>query len=69
MVNLKKPHGMKFFNIIKSKFKNVDKEKICGITGDLVNMETLYIFKEFFNKTLGSNNIESRNEHTYFNPR
>jgi len=56
------------FNIIKSKFKNVDKQKICGISGDLVNMETLYIFKEFFNKTLGSNNIESRSDHTYLNP-
>ena len=56
------------FNIIKSKFKNTDKEKICGLTGDLVNMETLYIFKEFFNKTLGSHNIESRDNHTYLNP-
>jgi NADH-quinone oxidoreductase subunit G len=56
------------FNIIKSKFENTEKEKICGITGDLVNMETLYIFKEFFNKTLFSDNIESRNEHTYLNP-
>jgi NADH-quinone oxidoreductase subunit G len=56
------------FNIIKSKFKNTDKEKICGITGDLLNMETLYIFKEFFNKTLGSQNIESRDNHTYINP-
>ncbi|MDA7837848.1 NADH-quinone oxidoreductase subunit NuoG [Candidatus Pelagibacter sp.] len=56
------------FNIIKSKFKNTDKEKICGLTGDLVNMETLYIFKELFNKTLGSQNIESRDNHTYLNP-
>jgi len=56
------------FNVIKSKFKNTDKEKICGLTGDLVNMETLYIFKEFFNKTLGSRNIESRDNHTYLNP-
>jgi len=56
------------FNIIISKFKNTDKEKICGISGDLVNMETLYIFKEFFNKTLGSYNIESRSDHTYLNP-
>jgi len=31
-------------------------------------METLYIFKEFFNKTLGSYNVESRNDHTYLNP-
>ena len=56
------------FNIIKSKFKNADKDKICGITGDLVNMETLYLFKEFFNKTLGSYNVESRSGHSYLNP-
>ena len=55
------------FNIIKSKFKNADKDKICGMSGDLVNMETLYIFKEFFNKTLGSHNVESRSDHTYLN--
>jgi NADH-quinone oxidoreductase subunit G len=55
------------FNIIKSKFKNTDKDKICGMSGDLVNMETLYIFKEFFNKTLGSYNVESRSDHTYLN--
>ena len=56
------------FNIIKSKFKNADKDKICGMSGDLVNMETLYIFKEFFNKTLGSYNVESRSDHIYLNP-
>ena len=56
------------YEIIKSKLKNVKKEKICGITGDLTNMETLYIFKEFFNKTLDSHNIESRSDHSYFNP-
>ena len=56
------------FNIIKSKLKNINKDKVCGITGDLVNMETLFIFKEFFNKTLGSTNIESRSDHTYLNP-
>ena len=56
------------FNIIKSKFKNADKDKICGMSGDLVNMETQYIFKEFFNKTLGSYNVESRSDHRYLNP-
>ena len=55
------------FDIIESKFKDTDKKKICGISGDLVNMETLHIFKEFFNKTLGSDNIESRSGHTYLN--
>ena len=56
------------FSIINNNFENTEKEKICGISGDLVNMETLYIFKEFFNKTLGSQNIESRSDHTYLNP-
>ena len=56
------------YKLIKLKLKDTNKDKICGISGDLVNMETLYIFKEFFNKTLGSKNIESRNEHTYLNP-
>jgi NADH-quinone oxidoreductase subunit G len=55
------------FKIIKSKFKNTDKTKIAGFVGDLVNMETAYIFKEFFNKTLDNNNLESRNEDTYLN--
>jgi NADH-quinone oxidoreductase subunit G len=65
----KKASWNEVLNIIKSKLKKTDKDKICGITGDLVNMETLYIFKEFFNKTLGSYNVESRSDHTYLNPK
>ena len=65
---LEKATWNEVFNILKSKLKNIDKDKICGISGDLINMETLYIFKEFFNKTLGSDNIESRSEHSYLNP-
>ncbi len=56
------------YNIIKEKFNSTENTKICGFTGDLVNMETLYIFKEFFNKLLNSKNIESRNNHVYLNP-
>ena len=55
------------YSIIQSKIKNADKKKICGITGDLTNMETLYVFKEFFNKCLNSTNIESRSDHSYLN--
>jgi NADH-quinone oxidoreductase subunit G len=55
------------FSIIKSKLNSTDKDKVCGITGDLINMETLYIFKEFFNKTLNTKNIDSRNENFYLN--
>ncbi len=55
------------FNIIKAKINETDSEKICGFTGDLNNMETLYIFKEFFYKILKSNNLESRSENIYLN--
>tara|TARA_B100000700_G_scaffold116871_1_gene131483 strand:- start:20805 stop:22847 length:2043 start_codon:yes stop_codon:yes gene_type:complete len=54
-------------NLIKERIKDTDKDKICGFAGDLVNMETLYIFKEFFNKCLNSNNIDFRNSHSYLN--
>ena len=56
------------FNIIKAKINETDNDKICGFTGDLNNMETLYIFKEFFYKILKSNNLESRSENIYLNP-
>ena len=56
------------YNIIKEKIKSTESTKICGFTGDLINMETLYMFKEFFNKSLNSKNLESRSNHVYFNP-
>tara|TARA_Y100000590_G_scaffold350885_1_gene402922 strand:+ start:1067 stop:3112 length:2046 start_codon:yes stop_codon:yes gene_type:complete len=56
------------YNIIKEKIKSTENTKICGFTGDLINMETLYIFKEFFNKSLNSKNLESRSNHAYLNP-
>ncbi len=48
------------YNIIKSKIENVNKDKICGFVGDLTNMETSFIFKEFFERTLASDKYESR---------
>ena len=56
------------YNIVKEKIKSTESTKICGFTGDLINMETLYIFKEFFNKSLNSKNLESRSNHVYLNP-
>ena len=46
--------------IIKSKIENTNKEKICGFVGDLTNMEAGFIFKEFFERTIDTNNYESR---------
>ena len=56
------------YKIISAKIKSTESEKICGISGDLINMESLYIFKEFFNKTINSKHIESRSDHSYLNP-
>ena len=46
--------------IIKSKIENTDKDKICGFVGDLTNMETSFIFKEFFERTIDTNKYEAR---------
>ncbi len=48
------------YKIIKSKIKNTNKEKICGLVGDLVNMEASFIFKEFLERTIDTKNYESR---------
>ncbi len=53
------------FKIIKSKFENLSNDRICGFVGDLTNMETGYIFKEFFDRTLNNNNYESRSDNRF----
>ena len=54
------------YKIIKSKFENSLNEKICGFVGDLTNMETSYIFKEFFDRTLNTDNYEFRHDNRFF---
>jgi len=53
------------YKIIKSKLENTSKERVCGFVGDLTNMETSYIFKEFFDRTLDTNNYESRSDNRF----
>jgi NADH-quinone oxidoreductase subunit G len=53
------------YKIIKSKFENISKEKVCGFIGDLTNMETSYIFKEFFDRTLDIDNYDSRSDNRF----
>ncbi len=55
------------YKIIKSKFENTSKEKICGFVGDLTNMETSYIFKEFFDRTIDTKNYDSRSDNRFIN--
>jgi len=53
------------YKIIKSKFENTSKDNICGFVGDLTNMETSYIFKEFFERILDTKNFDSRSDHRF----
>ena len=55
------------YQMIYEKIKNTDSEKIAGFTGDLINMENTFSIKEFFEKVIGSNNLESRSLNNFVN--
>tara|TARA_B100001123_G_scaffold41882_1_gene43000 strand:+ start:963 stop:2993 length:2031 start_codon:yes stop_codon:yes gene_type:complete len=55
------------YSKIFDKISLTSSDKIAGITGDMTNMETLYIIKDFFDKTIKSNNLDSRTENYYVN--
>ncbi len=48
------------YKIVKSKIENTEKEKICGFVGDLTNMETSFIFKEFLERTINNKKYDFR---------
>ena len=52
---------------IIEKIKETPAEKIGGLTGDLTNMETMFVVKEFFLKTIKSQNLDSRSNEFYVN--
>ncbi len=53
------------YKIIKSKIENSNKDKICGFVGDLMNMESCYVFKEFFDRTLENSNYDFRSSNIF----
>ena len=55
----------KAYEKITDKIKNVKNDEISGFIGDLLNMETSFAIKEFFEKILESKSLESRSEDTY----
>ena len=50
---------------VVEKIKETSAEKIAGLTGDLTNMETMFIVKEFFQKTIKSQHLDSRSDNYY----
>ena len=53
------------YKIIKSKIENTNKDKICGFVGDLTNMETSFIFKEFLERTIDSKKYDFRSKKNF----
>ncbi len=56
------------FKVVINKIKKVKSDEIAGLVGDLCDLESLYILRNFFNKTLNSKNLECRTEKTYLQP-
>jgi len=54
--------------ILIKKIKSFKVNEIAGVVGDLADLEMMYSFKEFFKNTLGTNNIECRQDKVYLNP-
>jgi len=54
--------------LLIDKFKSFNPNEIAGIIGDLVDLESIYSFKSFFKNSLGSSNLECRQNKTYINP-
>ena len=65
--DFKKATWNEAYKKIVDKIKITSSNKIVGLTGDLINMETLFIVKEFFNKIIKSPYLDSRTENLYVN--
>ena len=65
---LQKTSWKKSLNLLISKLKSFEPNEIAGIVGDLADLEMMYSFKTFFNKCLGSTNLECRQDKIYLNP-
>ena len=53
------------FKIIESRIEHTPKNKIGGFVGDLTNMETSFIFKEFFDRTIESEYYDFRTSNRF----
>ena len=55
-------------NLVVSKIKSFNANEIAGLVGDLSDLEMMYSFKYFFEKIIGSKNLECRQDKIYINP-
>ena len=54
--------------ILVKKFRSLKPDEIAGLVGDLADLEMVYSFKYFFEKCIGSVNLECRQDRIYINP-
>ena len=66
---LKKTSWNNAFKILISKLKTFKPNEVAGIVGDLADLEMMYSFKSFFEKCVGSTNLECRHDKIYINPK
>ena len=65
---LKKTSWGEAIKILISKIKSFQPNEVAGLVGDLADLEMIYSFKLFFEKCIGSSNLECRQERIYINP-
>ena len=65
---LEKTTWEKATRVLIKKIQTFKPNEIGGVVGDLADLEMIYSFKSFFEKCIGSSNLEFRNERVYINP-
>jgi NADH-quinone oxidoreductase subunit G len=56
------------FKFISDNTKGFTGDKVFGAVGDLVDVETMYMFKKFFKDVLSSDNIDFRSKNYFIDP-
>jgi len=54
--------------LLIKKIKSLNPLEVAGLVGDLADLEMIYSFKNFFEKSIGSKNFECRQDRIYINP-
>ena len=65
---LRKSSWNETLKLLVKKLKLFNSNEIGGLVGDLADLEMIYSFKNLFEKCIGSNNIECRQDRIYINP-
>ena len=65
---LQKTSWDKALKFLISKIKSFNPSEVAGLIGDLADLEMIYSFKSFFEKCIGSTNLECRQDKIYINP-